>query len=145
MISYRRAFSSGKAHAQPQASRLKIPDDSTNSLNHDQLAAHEQILTIASKHVAHRVGDHEVGGARALLTPPPQPREVIGIDTALGHVSEPAEHLPEPLIQICDVLIETISGIRDKLAEKTLAHLRQQDVNPLYDAAVGPIRLPKGS
>jgi hypothetical protein len=95
---------------------LKIPDDSTNSLNHDQLAAHEQILTIASKHVAHRVGDHEV-----------------------------AEHLPEPLIQICDVLIETISGIRDKLAEKTLAHLRQQDVNPLYDAAVGPIRLPKGS
>jgi hypothetical protein len=64
---------------------------------------------------------------------------------ALDHVSEPAEHLPEPLIQICDVLIEMITEIRDELAEKTLARLRQQDVNPLYDAAIGPIRLPEGS
>jgi hypothetical protein len=143
VISYRRAFSAGKALGQSQASRLRVPDDWAKSLNQDQLDAHEQVLTIANKHVAHRVGDHEVAGVRALLMPPSGPREVVGIVSALGHVSEPVNHLPEPLIQVCDVLIEKISGIRNELANKILERLRQQDVDRLYDVALGPIRLPE--
>ena len=143
VISYRRAFSAGKALGQSQASRLRVPDDWTKSLNQDQLDAHEQVLTIANKHVAHRVGDHEVAGVRALLMPPPEPREVVGIVSALGHVSEPVNHLPEPFIQVCDVLIEKISGMRNELANTTLERLRQQDVDRLYDVALGPIRLPQ--
>jgi hypothetical protein len=143
VISYRRAFNSGKALGQPQAPRLKIPDDWTKSLKQAQRNAHDEALVIANKHVAHRVGDHEVGGVRALFAPPPEPREVVGIVSALGHVSEPVEHLPELLLQVCDVLIEKISGMKDELSNAILEGLRQQDVDALYDVAVGPIRLPQ--
>jgi hypothetical protein len=68
---------------------------------------------------------------------------VVGIFSALGHVSEPLEHLPELLLQVCDVLIEKISGMKDELSNTTLEGLRQQDVDALYDVAVGPIRLPQ--
>jgi hypothetical protein len=61
VISYRRAFNSGKALGQPQAPRLKMPDDWTKSLKQAQRNAHDEVLVIANKHVAHRVGDHEVG------------------------------------------------------------------------------------
>jgi hypothetical protein len=91
VISYRRAFNSGKALGQPQAPRLKIPDDWTKSLKQAQRNAHDEVLVIANKHVAHRVGDHEVGGVRALLAPPPEPREVVGIVSALGHDKPRAE------------------------------------------------------
>jgi hypothetical protein len=120
VISYRRAFSSGKALGQPQAPRLKIPDDWTKSLKQAQRNAHDEVLVIANKHVAHRVGAHEMGGVRALLAPPQEPREVVGIVSALGHVSEPAEHLPELLLQVCDVLIEKISRMKDELSNTTL-------------------------
>jgi|SRR5271169_1849773 len=143
LISYRRAFSSGKALGQPQAPRLKIPDDWTKMLTQAQRDTHDQVLVIANKHVAHRVSDHEVGGVRALLAPPPEPRDVVGIVSAVGHVSEPVEHLPELFLQVCDVLIEKISGMRDEGFNSTLESLRQQDVDALYDVALGPIRLPR--
>jgi hypothetical protein len=113
-------------------------------LKQEQQNAHDQVLLIASKHIAHRVIDgHEAAGVRALLAPPPQPREVVGIVSALGHVSEPPGHLPELLLQLCDAFLEKVTVIKDELTDATLESLRQQDIDALYGAAVGPIPLPE--
>lgn len=56
-IAYRRVFTSGKGHLNPQTPRLRPNQNFTAALTTEQLKAHDEVLAIANKHIAHRVGE----------------------------------------------------------------------------------------
>jgi hypothetical protein len=64
IISYRRGFTGGKAHLVPQGARLRVPDHWKQLLNPQQLEAHDELLRLADKHVAHHTGEREHIGSR---------------------------------------------------------------------------------
>jgi hypothetical protein len=78
VISYRRGFNGGKAHLVPRARRLRVPDKWKRLLNQAQLEAHDELLHLADKHIAHQTGAHEHVRVAAMLAPPPMPRAIAG-------------------------------------------------------------------
>lgn len=132
-ISYRRIFAKGKGHLNPQTPRLKFKDGWTSALTPDQLAAHESVLDMADKHIAHRVSDLEQVVVAALLTPPPMPREVVGVGTMVVHWAGPEAELAQQLITVCDLLLASAKGESDRLCQGATNELRTRDVGPMYE------------
>jgi hypothetical protein len=79
VISYRRGFTSGKAQLVPQGSRLKVPKSWFDSLKPEYKQAHEEILAVGNRQIAHYTGAQDNYSVVALLMPPPQPRAVAGV------------------------------------------------------------------
>jgi hypothetical protein len=52
-------------------------------------------------------------------------------------------HLPGSLAEVCGVLIDKLSKMKDEVFGITQDGWRQQDVNVLYEGALAPFRLPK--
>ena len=88
VISYRRAFTSGKSFAKGRA-RSRYPADIVVSLSEPDRATHEAILFEADKHVAHRVDDdRKAADVRVVLRPPHDP-QVAGVSWSVFATAEP--------------------------------------------------------
>jgi hypothetical protein len=137
-ISYRRAFTSGRGHLVSNGSRVRINDQWREVLNPDQQRAHEQVLLMANRHIAHRVAEHEGVVVTAVLNPPPLPRAVVGTGLMLTVLVGPEAGLPEQLITICDLLLTLIAAEDQRLRNLLLEGLKQQDIDALYANASAP-------
>lgn len=86
VISYPRAFSSGRGHLAPKASRFRLDQAVQGWLTEEQRKVHEDVREIASQHVAHRGGEHEGAVGAVFLAPPPQDRAVMGVGNLGAHM-----------------------------------------------------------
>ncbi len=134
-ISYRRVFTTGKGHLDPQTPRQRPNDNFTAALTPEQLAAHKDVLETANRHVAHRVNELEQVTISALLTPPPLDRAVASIGTMIAHYSGPinAEEV-QHFIGVCDLLLAGTRQEYTRLTEQALEVLRQRDLGEMYAA-----------
>jgi hypothetical protein len=117
-ISYRRAFATGRAHLVPQGQRLRVPEHWKDLRPAEGLEAHEKVMKIANRHIAHRVGEHEHINVVALLTPPPMPRGLAGIAAMAMRLSGPEPVLVERLIQLCDLLLKLVRDRSKELGDR---------------------------
>lgn len=131
-ISYRRIFATGKGHLNPQTPRLKFKDGWINDLTPEQLEAHTAVLDMADKHIAHRVSDLEQVVVVALLTPPPMPREVVGVGSMVVHWAGPEVELAQRLIAVCDRIIAKAIEASNQLSQGVTNEFRKRDLDPLY-------------
>jgi hypothetical protein len=138
VISYRRAFTSGRGHLVANGSRIQINDQWKEVLNPDQQRVHEQVYVMANQHIAHRVAEHEGAVVTAILAPPPHPRAIVGTGIMLNVFIGPEVGLAEQLITICDVLLELISAEVQRLGAPLLELLQRQDIDGLYANASVP-------
>lgn len=79
VISYRRAWTSGRSLVLPKESRPKLADSIIKHLSADEQATHREVWDQASKHVAHRVADLEQALVYAALAPEGADRGVVGV------------------------------------------------------------------
>jgi len=135
-ISYRRVFTSGKGHLNPQTPRQRPNDNFTAALTSEQLAVHNSVLETANRHVAHRVNELEQVIISALLNPPPLPRAISNIATMMLHYLGPkdAEEV-EHFIAVCDLLLAGTRHEYGRLSDQALEDLRQRDLDEMYAAA----------
>lgn len=132
LVSYRRGFTTGKAHIAPGSPRLKVPDDWKERLTKEQFEAHEAILKIANQHVAHRVGEQEHTTVMALLNPRPMPRKLIGLAVLTMDRSEPLVDLVARLGEVCTVLIEVLNEQINQVSDDFENHVKSQELRDLY-------------
>lgn len=137
-ISYRRAFTSGRGHLVSNGRRVRINDQWKEVLTPDQQRAHEQVLLMANRHIAHRVAEHEGVVVTAVLNPPPLPREVVGTGLMLAVLVGPEEGLAEQLIAACDLVLALIAAEDQRLRTLLLEGLQQRDIDSLYANASAP-------
>lgn len=78
VISYRRAWTSGRSLILPKESRPKLADSIVKHLSEDEQAAHQKVWDQASKHVAHRVADLEQAQVYVALAPEGVERGIVG-------------------------------------------------------------------
>jgi hypothetical protein len=132
VISYRRGFTGGKAHLVPQGRRLQVPDHWTDLLNPEQLEAHNQLLHLADKHVAHQTGEREHMRVAAMLTPPPMPRALAGITVFSIERSPPQDDLVIRLGQLCTILVKILKDRSEELGDAFMEHVKAQELDDLY-------------
>jgi hypothetical protein len=135
-ISYRSAFASGRAHLVSQGKRTVVEDRLVDLLVEDAKAVHRDVLEMANKHVAHRVGDHEDAVIVAFLSAPPSPREVVGVGALSAHMIGPEGSVAEKLVDICRVFVEAMEGEINRLQDKLIADLKENaNLDDLYRQA----------
>lgn len=78
VISYRRAWTSGRSLILPKESRPKLADSIIKHLSEDEQATHQKVWEQASKHVAHRVADLEQAQVYVALAPEGVERGIVG-------------------------------------------------------------------
>jgi hypothetical protein len=143
VISYRRAFTSGRGHLVAKGSRIQINEQWKEVLSPDQQRAHDKVYVMANQHVAHRVAEHEGVVVTAMLSPPPAQREVLTTGVMLAVMVGPEAGLPELLISICDVLLQLIGAESQRLQHLLLDKLKQEDIDLLYADATTPGTFPQ--
>ncbi|CAJ1501017.1 hypothetical protein [[Mycobacterium] burgundiense] len=131
-ISYRRGFSTGKALLQPQAKRLKVPDNWLNLLSPEQREAHAEILEVASRQVAHQTGHAEHVRVIALLSPPPMPRDVMGLLKFTVKRTGPTADRIQKVVELCDVLLLILSEQEQKLGEQLIGAIKAKGLDEVY-------------
>ncbi|MCD2191726.1 hypothetical protein [Actinomycetospora soli] len=144
IISYRRAFKSGKALITPKTSRFSL-DGLVASFNEDQRRVHDELLETASQHVAHRVGPREQAQIFAFLAPRDQAPEVRGVSglnlTMVGPIIESAHEMAT----LCGRVLEALDSAIDARETALLNNARTRDINDLYAKAVtGPPAVQQG-
>jgi hypothetical protein len=144
-VAYRRVFTKGKGHLSPQTPRPRPNENFTKALTADQLAAHNEVLEIANRHVAHRVGELEKANVLALLNPPPKPRSVVGVAPYLVHQAAPLNPVIESFIAVCDILLAGTVQERERACTQALMFLQQQDINHMYEQVAERARREQGS
>lgn len=133
VISYRRGFNGGKAHLVPQARRLKVPDHWKKLLNAEQLAAHDELLHLADKHIAHQAGEREHMRVAAMLTPPPMPRAMVGITVLSVVLSLPQDDLVTRLGQLCTILLKILGDRSNELGDIFMGRVKTEELDGLYE------------
>lgn len=108
LISYRRAFATGKSHAVPAASRFDIQGLRDHLLTAEQKATDRQLREFIDKHIAHRAVELEQIKLLVFLNPPPNPRGIMGVGPVTLFGITPSEDVINKLMEICDLLISSI-------------------------------------
>lgn len=134
-IAYRRGFTTGKAQLVPQGSRLKIPDEWLESLKPEFKEAHEEILEIANRQVAHHTGKLDHFRVTAFLAPPPHPRAVVGTGVLHASFVGPLEDRLRQLATLCQSLIDMLQARLDELNAVFKDQVAADDLDALYAAA----------
>ncbi|RDB49973.1 hypothetical protein [Tsukamurella tyrosinosolvens] len=132
-IAYRRGFTSGKAPLVKQGGRLKIPERWYQSLPVDFQQAHDKILEIANKQVAHHVGVNEHYTVAALLAPPPMERAFLGTTLLKVSVTGFGDQLVRQMVALCKSLIEVVAKKAQASNSEFHELMGQQNVDDLYD------------
>lgn len=140
-ISYRRVFTTGKAHLAKGQPRLRVNDNWTDNLTPEQLDAHNSVLDMANRHIAHRVNDLEQVKIFALLASPPAQPGIVGVGPMILSMVGPEVTLPQRLVSVCDLLIAATEREIDKLSQVLLDFMREQDLDPMYAAVQSRARL----
>lgn len=136
-ISYRRAFASGKGHLVKQGGRLKFKDGWTDELEAGMAEAHERLLELANKHIAHRVGDHEGVVVTAVFDPESEAPKVVGIGQMLVHMVGPTPEFAHSVVALCGVVSGAIERELKRVTDAAMAALNQSnDLEEMYAAAV---------
>jgi len=138
-ISYRRAFVSGRGHLTVQGKRLRLDESFVALLSEEQRAAHQLVLDLANRHIAHRVGDQEGATVLAFLEPPPAEPGIAGVGTMSVHMVGPERDVAEHLAAICGVFLEVLDVEYQRRLEALLVNLRATaDLDAMYAAATEP-------
>ncbi|WP_255776000.1 hypothetical protein [Mycobacteroides abscessus] len=132
-IAYRRGFTTGKAQLVPQGNRLKIPQDWFDSLKPEGKVAHDGILEIANKQIAHHTGKHENYSVVAFLAPPPQPRALAGVGVIRIGLASPGDERIQQLGALCQSLINGIDRRIEELTNEFESFVKAQNLDDLYD------------
>lgn len=143
VISYRRGFTTGKAHLKSQGKRLKVPEHWKELLSPEQLEAHTQVLDLANRHIAHRASDREHMKVSAMLFPPPMPRAVAGIIVLSLDLAQPVPDLVERLGQLCTILLKILNDRSEELGNIFRKHVESQDLDNLYENAEADLAMLK--
>jgi hypothetical protein len=133
VISYRRFNTTAKSAYEKGRPRLGLDKNWTQSLTPEMLAAHHKIDEIANRHIAHRVNsDMQQVVVNAELAPPPEPLEVVDVETRTQNLVRPDPALVHHLIAICEHLIADTRRRRDTLRAKVIGYLNAQDLFQVY-------------
>lgn len=139
IISYRRAFGSGRALLVDQGRRPRLDTQLVALLADEQRTVHEQVMEMASKHVAHRVGEHEQAAGVAVLEPHPSPRRVVGVGLLRAHMIGPPCEVAQTLSQICTLFMTELQTLADAKSDSLTEHLNATaDLADLYRRASLP-------
>lgn len=136
LISYRRIFVNGTGHGKKQHRRPR-GSEWVQSLPPDLLEAHEEIHERASHHIAHRI-NKKMQQIRvfAVLTAPPEPREVVEVETTTLNLVRPNPAMVRQLMAICDHLIDVARERRNRLRCNETDRLNSAgDLSGLYQDA----------
>jgi hypothetical protein len=136
VISYRRGFTTGKAHLQPGQPRTKIPKSWFEGLKPEYKEAHKEILEIANRAIAHRIGKNEHIFVCALLAPAPLPRALCGVGVLAARIS-PSDEQVRKLGSLCQGLVKGLSDRLTVLIDEFEKHVEQQDLDDLYTPSAG--------
>ncbi|WP_336819508.1 hypothetical protein [Gordonia sp. MMO-8] len=134
-IAYRRGFTTGKAQLVPQGSRLKIPEGWYESLNPEYKEAHDEILEIANRQIAHHTGKGDHFNVLAFLAPPPFPRSIAGTAVLNASLVAPLDETLQQLGTLCQGLIDGLEARFKEVSSSFDEYLASQDLDTLYDAA----------
>jgi len=138
-ISYRRAFTGGKAILERGTARVKLDREAVAGLpelSPEQQAAHTDTIHLADKHVAHRVDDVEGAVAVAYLAPPSRPRQVEVLGVLHVRFMGPEPQVARALADVCLFLCAGIEHEIETRRSELLAELRaDSDVDRFYEAA----------
>lgn len=138
-VAYRRCFSSGRGHALSGRSRLAIPADWVDSLGDPELVAfHGVLLSLADKHVAHRVNDAEQARVLVFLQPAEKPSNDVGVGVMRVKLL-----LPDDFIRLARPLAEGLLAVLGRNVEAGQASIRESlaawPIKKLYAAAGVPL------
>jgi hypothetical protein len=134
VISYRRFNATAKSPHKKGQSRLGLDKNWTQDLTPELLAAHQKIDEIANRHIAHRVNrDMQQVVVYAELAPPPQPPEVVDVETRTQTLVRPDPALVHHLIAICEHLITDTRRRRDTLRANAIGYLNTHDLSQVYE------------
>lgn len=132
-IAYRRGFTTGKAQLVPQGNRVKIPEGWFNALKPEGKVAHDEILEIANKQIAHHTGKHENYSVVAFLAPPPHPRALAGVGVISIGLASPGDERIQQLSALCQSLINGIDRRIEELTNEFESFVKAQNLDDLYD------------
>jgi hypothetical protein len=132
LISYRRAFATGKSHAVPAASRFNIQGLREELLTPEQKHTDQELRDYIDKHVAHRALDLEQVKVLVFLNPPPNPRGIIGLSPATLFGFAPSKDLVNLLSEICDVLISAIEPQISRMTDNLQKALEREHLDAMY-------------
>ncbi|SPM33101.1 hypothetical protein MycrhN_3229 [Mycobacterium rhizamassiliense] len=132
-IAYRRVFTSGKGYI-PGKPRTRPTETFVAALNPEQLAAHEEVLDTANKHIAHRVSDLEQILVQVVLQPPPFPRDIATITTQLLHFMGPTIEMAETFIPVCDLLLAGTQQQEASFRQGVREDLQRDHLDAMYEA-----------
>ncbi|OPX08344.1 hypothetical protein [Mycobacterium sp. AT1] len=133
LISYRRIFVNGVGHGKNQHRRPR-GTEWVKTLPSGLLEAHDEIFERAHHHIAHRV-NKEMQQVRvfAVLTTPPEPSEVVEVETRTQNLARPNPAMVRRLMEICDHLIGAARQRRNLLRSKETERLNSEgDLSRLY-------------
>jgi len=142
VISYRRAFGTGKAMLDKGRTRLRLSRDGVGEaadLSEEQRQAHRLALQLADQHVAHRVGEQDDARVVALLAPPPSPKEIVGVGVFWIRMTGPDPEVAVRLTEVCNWLLGPVQAEIEQRREALLNDLTSRaDLDPYYAAAESP-------
>lgn len=133
LISYRRIFVNGVGHGKNQHRRPR-GTEWVETLPSDLLGAHNEIYERANHHIAHRVNTTmQQVRVFAVLTTPPEPREVIEVETRTQNLATPNPAMVRQMMKICDHLIGAARQRRNLLRSNETERLNSEsDLARLY-------------
>ncbi len=134
-IAYRRAFTGGKALLADSASRLRLPNDWVEAAGGPAgRSTHEQAMTLANQHIAHRVNDAHQARVLIFLNPPPEARGVAGCAVFSLTLQYPNELAPA-LAQLAVGLLHIVETEHERGRDMILEWAKKVPIDDLYNAS----------
>lgn len=136
LITYRRIFVGGAGNGKNQHRRPR-GSEWLDTLPPDLLEAHIEIYERADHHIAHRV-NKEMQEIRvyAVLATPPEPREVVEVETRTNNLVRPNPTMVRQLMAICTHLVGVARERRNMLRSNETERLNSEgDLARLYRSA----------
>ena len=138
VISYRRAFASGKSFVSKR-SRTRYPDTIVDGLSPADQDTHTALLEEANRHVAHRVSDDREHGEVLVTLNPPHDPGVQGVGWAGLRYGGARDELVAAVSPLCSHLVAELE-IEIATLTGTVRSEAEAEVDRLYlEAGVRPL------
>lgn len=130
IISYGRAFTSGKGHQGQK--REPFPDVVLDTLTAEQRELHDAVRDERNQHVGHRVDEREQGLVNVYLTPPDRGRGVECVAAPLVTMVGPTREYVERVRNLAAYLAHHLTdGVRH--AQGVVLEAAKRDLDRLYE------------
>ena len=135
VISYRRAWTSGRSLILPKESRPKLADNIVKHLSENEQATHQKVLDQANKHVAHRVADLEQAQVYLMLAPEGDERGVVGTARLAARFIGPHITDAENALSLFKTVHSVVERELNDLTTGSASALSEEfDIDELYSA-----------